>query len=201
MLLVSTPAAGPVSATPPWPTRLGGISLEVRDRAGAVRLAPLLYVSGRQVNFQVPAGTAPGEANLAIVDDRGSRAAGVLVVEAVAPGVFILPRARTPAATAVRAAGDGSHTAVPLFTCSDPIAAQPEALSCRPVPVALDGDPIYISFYGTGFRGANSTKVACSINGVPVPVSYAGPQGTPGVDQINVRLDPELQLPPSVSVW
>ncbi len=29
------------------------------------------------------------------------------------------------------------------------------------------------------------------MNGVQVPVVYAGPQGTPGVDQINVRLLPK----------
>ncbi len=32
----------------------------------------------------------------------------------------------------------------------------------------------------------------CEINGVQVPVVYAGPQETTGVDQINVQLSPKV---------
>jgi uncharacterized protein (TIGR03437 family) len=53
---------------------------------------------------------------------------------------------------------------------------------------------VYLSLYGTGFRGANTTSVAATLNGVRLPVEFAGPQGTPGVDQINVRLLPEAVL-------
>jgi uncharacterized protein (TIGR03437 family) len=38
------------------------------------------------------------------------------------------------------------------------------------------------------------------INGVRVPVEYAGPQGTPGVDQINVRLLPGVRGQPPFSL-
>jgi hypothetical protein len=61
-LFVTTPVTASTSAgTLPWTTSLGGISLEVRDSTGAARLAPLLYVSPSQVNFQVPSGTAIGK--------------------------------------------------------------------------------------------------------------------------------------------
>ena len=62
--------------------------------------------------------------------------------------------------------------------------------------IRLAGDPIYLSFYATGFRGADSSNVIASINGVRLPIEYAGPQGTPGLDQINVRLLPEAALRP-----
>ncbi|MGH8247019.1 MAG: FG-GAP-like repeat-containing protein, partial [Gammaproteobacteria bacterium] len=185
-LFVPTPATAAERASPPYPTRLGGINLEVRDSEGAVRLAPLLHVSSTQINFQVPAGTALGEASLAIIDDRGSTSAGGMQVNAVAPGLFMVDhREGTPAAVGVRVASDGSQTPVPVFMC--------EGLSCRPSVIPLAGDPVYLSFFGTGFRGATSTKVTGSINGVPVPVTYAGPQGTPGLDQIDIQLPPELR--------
>jgi hypothetical protein len=50
-LYTSTPArAAALAYSPPWPTSLGGIGLQVRDSSRTVRLAPLLYVSGDQIN-------------------------------------------------------------------------------------------------------------------------------------------------------
>lgn len=37
------------------------------------------------------------------------------------------------------------------------------------------------------FRNAAASRVTCTSNGEPTDVAYAGPQGIPGVDQINVR--------------
>ena len=56
-----------------------------------------------------------------------------------------------------------------------------------------------MSFFGTGFSGANPVNVLCRINGVRAPVEYAGPQGTPGLDQINIRLGPEVRGQPPIS--
>ncbi len=44
----------------------------------------LTFVSPTQINFQVPAGTAPGEAGLVITGDGGSSTAGGMQVDAVA---------------------------------------------------------------------------------------------------------------------
>jgi uncharacterized protein (TIGR03437 family) len=188
------------AAAAPWPTRLGGISLEVRDKAGAARLAPLLYVSSSQINFQVPPDTALGEATLSIVADRGPTLAGGMQVDAVAPALFLvnLPLGEEntlgfPAALAVRVASDGQQTPVPVFMCPPFPGA-----TCGParIPLPPTGDPIYLSFFGTGFRGANAGNVICTINGVRVPVEYAGPQGTPSLDQINIRLLPAVRGQP-----
>jgi Uncharacterized protein conserved in bacteria (DUF2252) len=45
------------TGTAPYPTSLGGISFQVVDSTGAVRLAPMLYVSPTQINYLVPAAT------------------------------------------------------------------------------------------------------------------------------------------------
>jgi uncharacterized protein (TIGR03437 family) len=180
------------------------MSLEVRDKAGAARLAPLLYVSPSQINFQVPPGTALGEATLSIVADRGPTLAGGMQVDPVAPALFLvnLPLGEEnavplPAAVAVRVASDGRQTPVPVFMCPPFPGA-----GCGPAPIPLPpaGDPTYLSFFGTGFRGANPVNVICTINGVRVPVAYAGPQGAPGLDQINIRLLPEVRGQPPFSL-
>jgi uncharacterized protein (TIGR03437 family) len=146
----------------------------------------------------VPAGTALGEAALVITGDRGSSAAGAMQVDAVAPGLFMVSHANsTPNALGVRVAPDGRQTSLPVFNCPGPVVGP---FSCGPAPIRVPGDPIYLSFYGTGFRGANTGNVTASVNGVQLPVEYAGPQGTPGVDQINVRLLPEAALGPPAFV-
>ena len=47
----------------PLPTTLGDTYVRVFDSLGTRRFAPLFYVSPGQINFQVPAGTALGEAS------------------------------------------------------------------------------------------------------------------------------------------
>jgi uncharacterized protein (TIGR03437 family) len=187
-----TSATGGLAASPPWPTRLGGISLEILD-GGTRRLAPLLYVSPTQINFQVPSDLSTlGFANLTIIDDRGETDAGALEMDSVAPGIFLAAPGiyGAPAATAVRVEPDGTQVAIPVFTCA-PSATGP-ACDLSPIPLSTAGDrPIYLSFFGTGFHEATPADVTCEINGVQVPVVYAGPQETPGVDQINVQLLPK----------
>jgi uncharacterized protein (TIGR03437 family) len=198
-LFASTGAAATESAAAPYAMRLGAISLEVRDSAGATRPAPLVFVSPIQINFQVPAGTAVGEATLILTNDRGSNPAGGMQVDAVAPALFMVSHANsTPAALAVRVAPDGQQTPIPVFNCFGQPGASP--FSCGPAPIRLAGDPIYLSFYATGFRGADSSNVTASVNGVRLPIAYAGPQGTPGVDQINLHLLPEAALGPPAFV-
>jgi uncharacterized protein (TIGR03437 family) len=46
----------------PWPTTLGGVSVQLLDSASVSRPAGIFLVSSKQINFQVPAGTAAGAA-------------------------------------------------------------------------------------------------------------------------------------------
>jgi uncharacterized protein (TIGR03437 family) len=49
---------------------------------------------------------------------------------------------------------------------------------------------VYVSFFGTGIRNRSSlANVAMTINGIAVPVLYAGPApGFTGLDQVNAEL-------------
>jgi uncharacterized protein (TIGR03437 family) len=183
---VATNVAADAGASPPWPPSLGGISLEVRDSAGARRLAPLLYVSSNQINFRVPADTAVGEAALSIVSGAGTTEIGGMQVDSVAPGLFMLNPA-VPLAAGVIVNPDGSQTPVPLSSCSFDMGCGLEAIPLS----SAGGRPIYLSFFGTGFHGATTENVTFSANGMRLPVAFVGPQQTPGVDQINVQLAPK----------
>ena len=59
-----------------------------------------------------------------------------------------------------------------------------------PIDVGID-TPVFLTLYGTGIRNHASSPddVLVTINGVSVPVLYAGPQADyAGLDQINVPL-------------
>jgi uncharacterized protein (TIGR03437 family) len=192
-LFIETGATGAETAAAPYPIQLGGVSLQIRDSAATTHAAPLVFVSPTQINFQVPEGTALGEAMLIMTAGGRSSTAGSMQVDAVAPGLFMVSHANsTPAALGFRVTADGRQSPVSVFNCSGPVIAQ---FSCGPAPIRVTGDPVYVSFYGTGFRGANVNNVTVFLNGKLLPVEYAGPQGAPGVDQINVRLLPEAQGP------
>jgi uncharacterized protein (TIGR03437 family) len=164
------PASGKESADPQaLPTTLAGITIKVRDSLGTERQAPLLYASPTQANFQIPAGTAPGDAIMTIIGG-GTAISGFAQVEYSTPAIFN-DGFGNPVAFAVRIEADGTQTPV------------------RP-PIALDDRPVYFSLLGTGIRDRTTlSNVTCTIGGASVPVEYAGPApGFVGVDQVNLRL-------------
>jgi uncharacterized protein (TIGR03437 family) len=161
------------------PVSLAGIRVLVRDSVGAERPARLLYASPAQINFEVPTETAPGDVTLTVVRSDGNRQAAPGRVGRVAPGLFTLPNSTAPAAYALRPELDGRSTVLSVEGSISP------------------GDrPIYLTLYATGVRNRTSlAKVQCDIDGVLVPVDYAGPEGngTPGVDQVNLQLPAQLR--------
>src|SRR5439155_1415809 len=72
---------------------------------------------------------------------------------------------------------------------------------CGVTPVGVDR-PVYVSFYGTGIRNRSSpANVTATINGVSVPVLYAG--AAPdfvGLDQVNTGLPLTLRGSGEVNV-
>ncbi len=94
------------------------------------------------------------------------------------------------AATALRvqAANPQIQSPVPVFQCG--------ASGCVSTPIDLGVDtPVYLALYGTGIRNRSSlANVKVTINGISVPVLYAGPQPTyTGLDQVNVVLTLNLR--------
>jgi len=170
--------AGVTAAADPQapPTSIGGTSVWVRDSAGSVWIAPLLYVSPSQINFEVPADVVSGNITLTIFS--GSDILSVATqVRQVAPGIFTLP-GNLAAAYGTRIEPDGSQTFLP-----------PGA------PIVLDDRPVYLSLFGTGLRGRSSLdNVKATIGGIDVPVVYAGPGGgVAGLDQVNLLLPAALK--------
>lgn len=179
------------ASSQPLPTSLGGISLRVVDSVGVTRPAPLFYVSPGQVNFQVPSGTVPGQATLDLVSQAGATVAtGTAQVLSVGPGLFTANATGkgVAAAAAVRVEVNALQSTVPVFRCG--------GTDCASVPIELGVDaPVYLSLFGTGIRNRSSLAgVNCIINGISVPVQYAGPQGGfAGLDQVNVSLPLSLR--------
>ena len=179
------------ASTQPLPLTLGGVAVMVRDSSGTLRNAPLYYVSPGQINFIVPNGTAPGVATLTVVNGPVS-SVGVANIADVAPTLFSMNGngMGVAAATAIRtlAGNPGPQFPIPVFQC--------DSSGCVPVPIDLGLDtPVFLSLYGTGIRNRSSqANVKVTINGISVPVLYAGPQTQfDGLDQVNVGLTLNLR--------
>lgn len=178
---------------PPWPTSLGGIQLRLRDYQGTVHLAPLLFVSKGQINYQVPPDIPDGVASIT-VDRAGSppieSGQAILVSYVGAPSLFTVNDRGLAAATAVRVHPDGTQTPVPVYACDAPS-------PCKAVPIDVKGDPVSLSLYGTGFEVPTvfiNASPVCKVNGgAPVSPAYFGPQEQyPGLDQANLLLPASL---------
>ena len=171
--------------TTPLPTSLGGTTITVDDGAKTARLAPLLFVSPKQVNYLVPAGTAAGPATVTVTSDGTAVSTETVQIDAVAPGLFAANGAGEGVAAALvqRIASDGSHTFGLVFS---------EAPVGEAVPVPIDlgvgTDQVYLNLYGTGIRGRGDlSAVSATVGGENVPVLYAGPQDDlAGLDQVNI---------------
>ena len=155
-----------------------GIGLRIVDSNGVEWPAPVIYASPSQINAIVPAGMAPGRAAFRVTGDGRVLRSATATVQPVGPSLFTM-NGRLAAATAVRVS-NGVQSAVPVFACA--------AAGCFPTPIDLAAEaPVYLTLYGTGFRGRKTASAM--VGGRAVPVLYAGLQpGFPGLDQVNIEL-------------
>ena len=105
-------------------------------------------------------------------------------IASVAPAIFTANSSGKGAAAALAIRLDnstGAQLSIPVFTCAG-------AGQCIAAPILLDASStVYLSLYGTGIRGAK--KVTATVNGMDVPVQFAGAQGQyAGLDQVNLIL-------------
>jgi uncharacterized protein (TIGR03437 family) len=180
-----------VAATQPLPTLLAGTRVVVRDSAGVERDAPLFFVSPTQINYQVPQGTAPGNATVTATSGDGSVAVGSVTISAVAPGLFSANASGQglTAAIALRIKADGSQSFEPVIEFNTT-----GQLIARPIDLGPATDQVFVIIYGTGVRLRSSlTAVTAQIGGVNAEVTFAGAQGNfTGLDQVNLRLPRSL---------
>jgi uncharacterized protein (TIGR03437 family) len=181
-------ASGPTTdIMGPLPTSWDGVQVSITDANGKNWSAPLVSVSPWQVNFQVPAGVAPGNAQVQISNAAGSQTALAVPIMAAAPSLFTLNGSGLAAAYAIRVSGGSQNTelayALNVFG----------SYSATPISLGGSGDQTYLVLYGTGFGGATSSAVAATVNGVSTPIIFAGPTGIyTGVDQAVVQLPASL---------
>jgi len=181
-----------VADTLPLPTTLAGTTVKVRDRAGEERLAPLFFVSPAQINYQIPAGTDPGEATVTITSGDGQVSTGMINVALVAPGLFSAAASGQGVAAAVvlRVKADGASLYEPV--------AQYDAAQNRfvmlPIDLGAEDDQVFLILYGTGFRHQRDlAAVTVKLGDVETEALYAGSQGgNEGLDQLNLRIPRSL---------
>jgi uncharacterized protein (TIGR03437 family) len=176
-----------------YPTSLGSVSVQITDTTGRAALAPLSYVSAKQVNLVVPAELAAGPATVTVMRSEIARATGNLQIDPVAPAIFTADGSGRGVAAALAISVDGSHqTTSPVFSCE---------AACTAVPVHVTGNT-HLVLFATGIRNnTDITKVGVSIGTAHAKVEYAGPQNQyPGLDQINVLVPPDTGIHGEVDV-
>jgi uncharacterized protein (TIGR03437 family) len=164
------------ASSTPFPTVLNGTSVIVKDSAGVARDAPLFFISPSQINYQIPDGTATGEATVSVFIGPFLVAVGPVQIATTAPSIF-----------ALNASGSGPAAAL-------------DALTFAPAPFnaeLADGMPNFIAVWGTGL-GADATdgggnvfaSVKAFIDGNhEAQVTYAGQApGFQGSNQFNIEL-------------
>ena len=180
------------AASLPLPEKLADVELTVTDSIDSSHVAPLFYAGPGQINYLIPPETAAGAADVAVTRNGLLVARGTLNINAVSPGIFTANAdgAGAPAAYVEFYLQDGSYSSQFVFQCPE------GAGSCVPLPVNVEPaqGQVFLTLFGTGFRGRSSLDaVTATIGGASAEVLYAGPQGDyAGLDQINIRLDPSL---------
>ena len=145
------------------PTSLAGTTVNVIDSANVERLAPLFYVSPRQINLLIPPGTAPGKARLLVTAGDGALALGEIMIQSVSPGLFAANAdgAGAGAAYVVRVKADGTQIYEQIL--------QLDAGLGRYVAIPIDlgpaGETVFLVMHGTGVRGAAHGTVRAQIGG------------------------------------
>jgi len=167
----------------PLPTTLAGVSLRLRDAAGADHAAPLYFVSQRQLNFLVPDAAATGLAGVSVLSGEQVVAVGTIRLENVAPSLFSANGngRGVAAAFALRVTADGAQSQALIFQCAS------GACSAAPINLGPESDQVYLLLFGTGIRRRSGLgAVTATVGGLDVPVLFAAAQQSVGLDQVNI---------------
>jgi len=171
----------------PLPTEIAGVSVKVRDRIGAERLAPLFFVSPAQINYQVPTSTV-GLATVTVTNGGGFVAVGLVEIADVAPGLFSTDTGgqSVAAAMALRFKADGSQQYEPVARMD----SAENRFVAEPIDLGPATDQVFLVLFGTGVKlRSELSAVSSTVGGVSTEVLFAGAAPEfPGLDQVNLRL-------------
>ena len=167
------------------PKTLGRIAVEITDAFDVIRPAGILWASQGwgQVNFVIPAESAPGPAHMTIVREDGSSISTNITIANTAPSFLTGHSCRGPAiGSATQAFADGHTSTSPLSFC--------KKTKCSTIPAPVtSGATTRLRIYGSGFRYAGSAaKIEVTIGGIRVPVVSFGPMGSQGEDQLTIEM-------------
>ena len=179
----------------PSPTTFDSTSVSIKDAAGNVTSAPLIFVSPGQVTFQVPSSVAAGMAAVTVTAPGSTQTASNVVIAPVAPAVFTVNGNGLVAGYAVRISSSGTQTVEPAYAVN----AQ-GSFSAAPINMGSATDKVYLAIYATGVQAAGIANVTVTVNGASTPVLYAGNAGYAGVDQVNVLFPASLAGSGTVAV-
>jgi len=160
----------------PLPTELAGTTVKVNGEP-----VPLFFVSPLQVNFLIPAGTAPGTATVVVQAGDKTVSAGTVQVKQTAPAIFTL-----------NASGSGLPAAYVLRVRSGSQIYEPID---QPVSLGPSNDQVFLILYLTGIRKASGIRLMLGAREIDLqaPDNYAGPApGFVGLDQINALIPREV---------
>ncbi len=155
------------------------VNLTTEDGVG-VRLIPIFPSNppnsvATDLWFLIPSNARLGSA-LVTVTLNGATSNTFIQIVAAAPGIFTN-----------NGFGSGSALAV-----NHP--STPNALTAAAVPTSI------VSLFATGLNGTPSSDIKVELAGQVITPLYAGPQGQPGLDQINFVVPKEIVLGCYVSV-
>lgn len=177
-----------VATSLPLPTTLGGVTVTIRDDAGAERPAPLFFVSPTQINYLLPANVPAGQALVIVTTNNGERLLGRMLIERVAPSLFAANATGegVAAAAVLRVRADGSAVYEPVARFDQ----MAQRFVAAPINLGAESDQVFLILFGTGLRQRpDLAAVSARLGTTNAEVVFAGAQGElVGLDQVNVRL-------------
>jgi len=183
--------ASSTSTTPPTT-----VTVSITDSTGTVTPVPdVISVSPNQIDFFVPSTVAIGTAQITVTNGATSQTANNVEIATVSPGILTANGSGLPRANFVQALADGVQTVTAAYaTNSD------GAIVAIPVSVESAPASSYLILLGTGIANAGTALTTATINGVAAIVTYAGPSGDPGYDQVNILIPAQLVAAGNVEV-
>lgn len=180
----------------PLPQTLSDVTVLVDGKQ-----ARLFFVSPNQVNYQIPAHTPPGLANVAVMRGDTVVSQGTILVTESRLAFFAANSdgQGAPAGYVTRVKANGQQSNEPV--------ARLDIAQNKLVPAAIErrsGEQLFLVLFGTGLRAAKdedgnanngvAERLEVTIGGVRAEVHYAGAApGFVGLDQINILI-PEIAL-------
>ena len=160
-----------IGSTFPLGTTLAGVSVKVNDK-----LAPVLYITPGQVNFQIPWETSIGTATVTVIVNGKTSAAVSVPVSIAAPGLFVSSAGRAAVQNAGSSTNSPSNpakvgsTVTAYLTGSGPVSPSVADGAPSPTPAAQV-----------------TSSVSATIGSASADVSFAGlAPGFVGLLQMNI---------------